>query len=383
MTTHQRWTSSDQSLRDAITRIAGLVTLILLAACGGEPDSSTDSATTTTDPATATAAAPPEVQFDLGMSATWGDLMGAVASPSELGCVDQVLDDEELPEDLLDLAVRGDGGLAQWPVWSNVYFGVLDDDTLHWPAALWECLSPAARTAALLSASVTDFEQLGIGGTAEFQECMKSLLEDSSFVSEAAATLVTGASFEPDERLDQHLTAIGERLGFEVGTCLEEADGAVAADPGDDGGVEGDAESAAAAALAETGELPPDEIYGRIAASIPLVETGSSIGSGILIDGGYVVTNYHVVWPYGSAWLVFPDGTEYTDVPVVGWDEFADLAVLGPDRDRGPAAGAVQWRGHVAGQRPVPHRLSSRGRSLPRAVDHQRRSLPVPPLGHL
>ena len=49
-----------------------------------------------------------------------------------------------------------------------------------------------------------------------------------------------------------------------------------------------------------------------------------------MIDGGYVVTNYHVVWPYGSAWLVFPDGTEYADVPVVGWDEFADLAVLGP-----------------------------------------------------
>ena len=43
---------------------------------------------------------------------------------------------------------------------------------------------------------------------------------------------------------------------------------------------------------------PP--LYQQVAPSIPLVETGSSIGSGILIDGGYVVTNYHVVWPYGQ-----------------------------------------------------------------------------------
>ena len=50
----------------------------------------------------------------------------------------------------------------------------------------------------------------------------------------------------------------------------------------------------------------------------------------MLIEGGYVVTNYHVVWPHEAVWVVFPDGTELENVPVVGWDPMADLAVLGP-----------------------------------------------------
>ena len=49
-----------------------------------------------------------------------------------------------------------------------------------------------------------------------------------------------------------------------------------------------------------------------------------------MIEGGYVVTNYHVVWPYEQVWVVFPDGTELQNVPVVGWDPLSDLAVLGP-----------------------------------------------------
>ena len=53
-------------------------------------------------------------------------------------------------------------------------------------------------------------------------------------------------------------------------------------------------------------------------------------GSGILIEGGYVVTNAHVVWPYEAARVVFPDGSEFTAVPLRGWDLLADIAVLGP-----------------------------------------------------
>ena len=58
---------------------------------------------------------------------------------------------------------------------------------------------------------------------------------------------------------------------------------------------------------------------------------GTGAGSGILIEGGYVITNHHVVEPHGAVmWMVFPDGTEFRDVPVVGWATAADLAVLGP-----------------------------------------------------
>ena len=71
-------------------------------------------------------------------------------------------------------------------------------------------------------------------------------------------------------------------------------------------------------------------MYERVSPSIAFIETTAGTGSGVLIPGGYVITNYHVVWPYEKVWVIFPDGTELENVPVVGWDPMADLAVLGP-----------------------------------------------------
>ena len=50
----------------------------------------------------------------------------------------------------------------------------------------------------------------------------------------------------------------------------------------------------------------------------------------MLIEGGYVVTNAEVVWPFETVRVVFPDGSEFPDVPVTGLDLLSDLAVLGP-----------------------------------------------------
>ena len=52
--------------------------------------------------------------------------------------------------------------------------------------------------------------------------------------------------------------------------------------------------------------------------------------AGVLIQGGYLLTNAHVVWPFSAVRVVFPDGSEYVDTPVVGWDLIADLALVGP-----------------------------------------------------
>ena len=60
------------------------------------------------------------------------------------------------------------------------------------------------------------------------------------------------------------------------------------------------------------------------------IETTAATSSGVLIRDGYIITNYHVVWPYDSVRVVFPDGTELEGVPIVGWDPMADVAVLGP-----------------------------------------------------
>ena len=77
-------------------------------------------------------------------------------------------------------------------------------------------------------------------------------------------------------------------------------------------------------------ELSSVEVYERVSPSVAFIQTTAATGSGVLVDGGYVVTNAHVVWPYDTARVVFPDGSEFHRVPVKGWDFLADLAVLGP-----------------------------------------------------
>lgn len=71
-------------------------------------------------------------------------------------------------------------------------------------------------------------------------------------------------------------------------------------------------------------------MFDLIAPSVAFVESDGGVASGLLIDGGYIATNFHVVWPASAVRVVFPDGTELEEVPVVGWDPLADLAVLGP-----------------------------------------------------
>ena len=42
------------------------------------------------------------------------------------------------------------------------------------------------------------------------------------------------------------------------------------------------------------------------------------------------MTNAHIIWPSDSAEVIFSNGTRIRNVPLVGWDLLADLAVLGP-----------------------------------------------------
>ena len=76
--------------------------------------------------------------------------------------------------------------------------------------------------------------------------------------------------------------------------------------------------------------LSPGAIFDRIAPAVAYITTPIGSGSGFLIEDGYVVTNAHVVWPYAAVRVVFPDGTEFEDAPVVGWDMMVDVAVIGP-----------------------------------------------------
>jgi hypothetical protein len=70
-----------------------------------------------------------------------------------------------------------------------------------------------------------------------------------------------------------------------------------------------------------------EQVYEQVAPAIASIDTDIAGGSGILIDASTVLTAAHVVWPYQSARVVFPNGTEVWDAPVIGADLFGDLAL--------------------------------------------------------
>jgi hypothetical protein len=76
--------------------------------------------------------------------------------------------------------------------------------------------------------------------------------------------------------------------------------------------------------------LSVTDIIEGVSPSVAFIKTADRAGSGLLIEGGFVLTNAHVVWPFEDVRVVFPDGSEFTDVPVANWDLIADLAILGP-----------------------------------------------------
>ncbi|MYC20281.1 MAG: SH3 domain-containing protein [Caldilineaceae bacterium SB0662_bin_25] len=88
--------------------------------------------------------------------------------------------------------------------------------------------------------------------------------------------------------------------------------------------------STTSTSAATTEQVSSSRIFEMVSPAIAFIHTGASTGSGVLVEGGYVVTNAHVVWPFNAVVVVFPDGSVYREVPVVGWDLLVDLAVLGP-----------------------------------------------------
>jgi hypothetical protein len=70
-------------------------------------------------------------------------------------------------------------------------------------------------------------------------------------------------------------------------------------------------------------------VYEQLSPSIVYIDTPTGTGSGIYIDGGYILTCAHVAWPFTSVRAVFPDGSEF-NVDVFNTDPITDMAVLGP-----------------------------------------------------
>ena len=113
-------------------------------------------------------------------------------------------------------------------------------------------------------------------------------------------------------------------------------------------------------------------VYASIAPAVVFVETDGGTGSGLLLESDAVLTAAHVVYPHRSARVVFPDGTELRDVPLIGWDLLTDIAVLGPvqsevappplDTTAEPAVGSDLFTiGYPGEVEPFPQPTISRG----------------------
>lgn len=76
--------------------------------------------------------------------------------------------------------------------------------------------------------------------------------------------------------------------------------------------------------------LTPSEIFDQLSPAVAFIETSLGSGSGVLVDNGYLLTNAHVVWPFTTVRVVFPDGSEFVDAPIFNIDLMADLAIIGP-----------------------------------------------------
>ena len=87
------------------------------------------------------------------------------------------------------------------------------------------------------------------------------------------------------------------------------------------------------------------EAITNVGSSMVLIETNARAGSGILIEGGYILTSAQIVWPFDTARVFFADGSGLSAVPVHASDLLADLALLGPvDAPQGGVSLASQER---------------------------------------
>ena len=87
------------------------------------------------------------------------------------------------------------------------------------------------------------------------------------------------------------------------------------------------------------------EAITNVGSAMVLIETNARAGSGILIEGGYILTSARIVWPFDTARVLLADGSALSAVPVKASDLLADLALLGPvDAPHGGVSLASQER---------------------------------------
>jgi S1-C subfamily serine protease len=89
---------------------------------------------------------------------------------------------------------------------------------------------------------------------------------------------------------------------------------------------EGDVENGEPAAILENAAA----VFAAVSPAIVLVETPSGAATGIVIEGGFILTNASAVWPHATASVRMAGGAIVPSVTVIGVDRLVDVAILGP-----------------------------------------------------
>ncbi|MEM7096238.1 MAG: serine protease [Actinomycetota bacterium] len=105
---------------------------------------------------------------------------------------------------------------------------------------------------------------------------------------------------------------------------------AASPDATSDAGERGSREPAAAVADAR---FSPAAVFDEVANSVVFIETGEATGTGIVIEGGWVLTNAHVVESHAAVRVGRSDGTDLGMHPIFSSDLVFDLALIGPIED--------------------------------------------------
>ena len=141
-----------------------------------------------------------EPLIGLGYDVTWNGLIASIADQRELSCIDETIDDEDLPDDFLDGAVMDETRYtAAWPIWYQEIL-TIDVGDNHWPHQVWRCLEPDTAAALYVTIRLEELARIeGIAVAESDAACTMRLPADADLAAAISETLGTESSFDDDE----------------------------------------------------------------------------------------------------------------------------------------------------------------------------------------
>ena len=138
--------------------------------------------------------------LELGYEVTWSELLASVANERELSCINDAIDDEDLPDSFLDGAVMDETRhIGGWPTWHREILSIEVGDN-HWPHQVWRCLEPATAAALYITIRLEELARTeGISIADSDAACIMRLPDDPDLSTSVSESLGTEYSLDDGE----------------------------------------------------------------------------------------------------------------------------------------------------------------------------------------